>query len=681
MSDGAQQPPSLSPDEISSRTFPTAFRGFDPVEVRGFLAQVADEVRALTERLNEVAVPSTPPPELDAGQAEEEVAAAKERARAIEAESTERAMRLVAEAREEAERVRREAEQVAVTKTAEAEGDLDKLRSAAERDAAAIRVKAREEADAIIEQARERGREMVTEAQAARERMMADLNKRRRAGQAQLDQLKLQRDRLLDALRSARRLIDDITVRFEVADPAAAAAARAAAALPPSPPAASSASTASTAPKSSPAVAPVSSNPSPRQERPVAPRPSISAPRVSEEPPAPPPEQAVQEPASPPEERRTSALRILRRRSAAPPPPPRTRDEPGEGVRILRPSPVEEIDLTLAEPEPAPEPEVDLTEPERAPAPEPEAVDEPEPVAEPGPEPTPDAEPEPEVVAEQPEKPEQPEKREEQTPAHPRSQSKVDELFARIKADREETVERAREVLAEQAPAPVAATATIDRDAVLLRGREEVLAPLLAQASRKLKRSLQDEQNEALDRLRTARGARTAASVLDEPDVQLARYAQTVAAFLDQAAGAAAANSSFGAAPVNTVDLASQLAAEVAGTLRVRLDQVLEAAAAEDLELAGISERISSVYRDWKGQRVERAVDHFLLTAWSRGAFVATPEGTPQRWIVDDGGQPCPDCDDNALAGPTPRGETFPTGQLHPPAHVGCRCVLTTGAT
>jgi hypothetical protein len=43
---------------------------------------------------------------------------------------------------------------------------------------------------------------------------------------------------------------------------------------------------------------------------------------------------------------------------------------------------------------------------------------------------------------------------------------------------------------------------------------------------------------------------------------------------------------------------------------------------------------------------------------------------------VHDLGGPCPDCDDNALAGPTPRGEVFPTGQPHPPAHAGCRCLL-----
>ena len=43
--------------------------------------------------------------------------------------------------------------------------------------------------------------------------------------------------------------------------------------------------------------------------------------------------------------------------------------------------------------------------------------------------------------------------------------------------------------------------------------------------------------------------------------------------------------------------------------------------------------------------------------------------------VVDDGGVPCPDCDDNSLAGSVPKGEPFPTGDLHPPAHPGCRCI------
>jgi hypothetical protein len=50
--------------------------------------------------------------------------------------------------------------------------------------------------------------------------------------------------------------------------------------------------------------------------------------------------------------------------------------------------------------------------------------------------------------------------------------------------------------------------------------------------------------------------------------------------------------------------------------------------------------------------------------------------GLVGQHVASDDGGPCPDCDDDALAGPTRKGDAFPTGQLHPPAHPGCRCVL-----
>ena len=52
------------------------------------------------------------------------------------------------------------------------------------------------------------------------------------------------------------------------------------------------------------------------------------------------------------------------------------------------------------------------------------------------------------------------------------------------------------------------------------------------------------------------------------------------------------------------------------------------------------------------------------------------PTGGPLRWVVQDTGGPCPDCDDDVLAGSLPKGEPFPTGQPYPPAHPGCRCLL-----
>jgi hypothetical protein len=88
-----------------------------------------------------------------------------------------------------------------------------------------------------------------------------------------------------------------------------------------------------------------------------------------------------------------------------------------------------------------------------------------------------------------------------------------------------------------------------------------------------------------------------------------------------------------------------------------------------------VAESLRATYRQWKVSQVEECARHHVMAAFSLGAFTAAPDTAPLQWLVDDDGH-CPDCDDNALAGPTPKGEPFPTGQLHPPAHPGCRCLL-----
>ena len=268
---------------------------------------------------------------------------------------------------------------------------------------------------------------------------------------------------------------------------------------------------------------------------------------------------------------------------------------------------------------------------------------------------------------------------------------RIEDLFARIRADREAATASARAVLAgDEAVEPQAAPSavlvdeeprpspTTDADENLLQARDAVTEPLAAQLTKRLKRALQDEQNASLDRLRTSRGSVTVDQVLAKADDQRSPYRTIAAPFLEQAARAGSAASTFGPVTVAVDDLAAQLADDLAGALRGRLDGALQAGAADGLDLAGLGERISAVYREWKVQKIERLAVHYLVAGHERGGFLAHPEGTPLRWLVDDEG-PCPDCEDNALAGPTPRGERFPTGQLHPPAHLGCRCLLTPG--
>ena len=275
----------------------------------------------------------------------------------------------------------------------------------------------------------------------------------------------------------------------------------------------------------------------------------------------------------------------------------------------------------------------------------------------------------------------------------------VDELFARIRAGRADAVAKAQEVLRSEpadptlptdAEPPAAADATPSSsvpaaeetpsssvpaagEEALLQRRDHAVEGLESKLARKLKRVLQDEQNELLDRLRSARAG---AAVLAPPPEQAARYAQAAEEVLAASAAAGVAFMTPGSVARPRVDdLAAGLAASVAEPLRRALERAL-AGDTGGADAAAVVERIGSVYRECKAQRIEGLAGDAVTAAFSRGALTALPPGSSSRWVVDDDGRPCPDCDDNALAGPTPPGDTYPTGQSHPPAHAGCRCLL-----
>ncbi len=110
--------------------------------------------------------------------------------------------------------------------------------------------------------------------------------------------------------------------------------------------------------------------------------------------------------------------------------------------------------------------------------------------------------------------------------------------------------------------------------------------------------------------------------------------------------------------------------------LRARLQRALEASDGDEARLV---DGISAAYREWKTSRAEPSARHHVVAAHNRGRFATAADG-PLRWVLDAEEGPCPDCEDNSLAGATPKGSPFPTGQEHPPAHVGCRCTIVAGA-
>ena len=210
--------------DIQDRRFATAFRGYDPAEVRQFLAHVAGlygDMQAKVAQLaeGEVVAVVAPPAHResgdDAGTETGEQQASSAAAEAALADAQRRAEDLLAAARSEAQiivsRANDEAARIVLRSRAESRG-----KPSAERNAAIDAALAEIPGDP--EQAREQARLMIGEARAVRERILADLAKRRRTAHVQLEQLRVAREKLLETLRDARRVVEDASRDLSTAE-------------------------------------------------------------------------------------------------------------------------------------------------------------------------------------------------------------------------------------------------------------------------------------------------------------------------------------------------------------------------------------------------------------------------------------------------------------------------------
>lgn len=215
------------------------------------------------------------------------------------------------------------------------------------------------------------------------------------------------------------------------------------------------------------------------------------------------------------------------------------------------------------------------------------------------------------------------------------------------------------------------ASAPVAGDDDLVQLRDSTLAAVEQDLNRRLKRVLADEQNEVLDLLRRTKPS-SSEELLPALGSHTARY--TEAAREELGAAAAWGAAAVGGEPDGSFDaLAVELSQTVVEPLRDRIARSFVETGGDLEEVTG---RLRSLYREWKGQHIAAAVRHYSAAAYAQGAYGAMPDGTPLRWLVDRTSDPCPDADDNALAGAVCKGEAFPTGDHCPPAHVGCRCMV-----
>ncbi len=619
----------LTPEEIATRGFASAFRGVSETEVRNFLRRVADELaaardheRSLSERVAELEERLRNPPPLDEqqlldGLGEETtrvLRSAQEAAADIRTRAEERSSAMLQDAHETTKKLRDDADAHAaeVTGTAEAAAAerereslerADATRAAAERAAAETAERATADADAEIERARETGRGMVEEARAVRERVLADLARRRALMQAQLDELRAGREQLLDAYRVVKQtLADAIAALGAVQAKAHAEGGIEIEAVPgdgidfslDGPDTVGE----SVAGESGDAAAPL-----------AAAAGSLEAPSAPGRPEG---ATAEENPAS------GSAVDALFAR---------LKGERGESVERS---------------EPTPDPGTDTPAGAEA--------------GEAGDRPT-------SVQADEQDSGETAEAVETKAPEPP-----VDEPV---------TVD-----LPAEEPKPKAKSARATAEAVVelppeLAARDEAVAKVRSALGRRAKRALQDEQNELLDALRTIKGRPTADAVLPSVEVQSAAWAEVLAPGVDEVYRAAVrAGAPDAVGDGVPADVLLVLATELGAPLRERLVSAFSAGSADDD--TDVAQRVGARYREWRTQALDGALGDALVGAWARGTIDAAPDDARLRWVTPAGGC-CPDCDDDALE-TTARGEAFPTGQLAPPAHPGCRCVVVVEA-
>lgn len=659
----------VSAEEVAHRRFSSAFRGFDPSEVREYLDRVAAELRVLVKRERDLqrrladaehraAHPVIDEDVLTQSLGDETariLASAHDVARELKSKAEENAARILREAHADAQRITASAEVVLVERSEEAEKAADEIRRATRLEMESAVAKAKQDAQAVAAGAEAQASRMMKEAEATSARVAKELVRRRRIAHAQVEQLLAGRERLLEAYRVVHRTLEEVGEELQRAEPEAREASEAVARrtgieLDHGDDAGGADHAADHESHISVSVAADTAVSLARSE-PIEPEPAL-APRpdpVVDSPTEPlraavsidaPPAHVIVEDAAAATDSETDSEAESEDEAE-----PAVDAEPAAEVKA-EPMP------TQMSPEPAHEPD---TQPDIEPAP------------------TPDAGPDPLGHA----------------------PSGVAELFARIKAGRGEAVAQAEEVLEDHvegghAPAgPPSAeavdegeygpveepgeAAAVEGDEAALKRRDAALEAIRSRLSRKLKRALQDEQNEVLDGLRSLRGP-LSDELLPSGVDQADRYRRTSVDLLEEAAVAGARFMSPGASSVPEVDdLAEGLAETLVGPLRRRLQRGLAGENGDDA--AATAERISAAYREWKTQLVDRLAGDATISAFSRGAAQVVP-GALLRWVVDDGGGPCPDCYDNALAGPTASGDTYPTGQENPPAHAGCRCLL-----
>ena len=626
------RPDPSSPAAVGSAAFPTSRRGFDQAEVRDFLKMVAAEMARLQER--ERFLES----EMRAMQTRGLSAPGRLDEETVTTLLGEEAARVLTAARDASTQIRDRAEESATRLVKDAAEDAVRIRESAVLEAARIRDDSGADAESEIEMAKQQGRDMVNEAREYREKVLSELSRRRDAARSQIEQLLHGRDRLMNAFERARIASEDVIGGLTDAhdEPEFIV-------------------------DLSPTTGPVPIINSEHPSVKVFDREEVI---VEEE-----PTEIV------------SNVVIFDHESEA------------EVEVISEEVSVEVIQETQI---------VDVLHPVHTPsdiAPSVEDVVSAEPVE------TPQTNvvslfgrgrrsvdmPEIEIEVEI----EKPAEKAVVVPTVKKDVVAVDDIFAKLRAgstaDVAAKAATASEIVKDEKPAVKTAAPKAEKkakakpaapvvDLARFEERTEELSPVVVAMARKLKRVLADEQNTVLGHVRAKKTSLDIDAVLGTEAEHSARYAVAVAE--DSMAAASAGAKSVKAAGGSSRRVTQKaIAAHAVSSITAGLvagfreDARIAIGEAEgDREvLLGL---IRDVYRSWKTERIDSHVDDIACSSYSHGAYLALEPGSKITWMAEPDTNCCSECEDNSLGGSVVRGDDFPTGHSHPPAHAGCRCLV-----
>ncbi|MEY3978354.1 MAG: hypothetical protein RLZZ284_1210 [Actinomycetota bacterium] len=258
---------------------------------------------------------------------------------------------------------------------------------------------------------------------------------------------------------------------------------------------------------------------------------------------------------------------------------------------------------------------------------------------------------------------------------------RVDALFKRLRASNSERV--ATETTKALAKTPDVSPKVVSpkSDRSLFQQRATTIAAVLDAMLRITKRNIADDENAIITHVGGKRTSLSPEAMLHDIEQQSRRYADTLREELTSIAVEAARTiQSARRADLRT----SALDGVVEGVVRIFINDMLNqlhervraALGRHANDRDAIISEIRTMFKQARSESLTKVVTDVAHFAYARGVFTACDATINVCWVVDADGPACADAEDNALAGSIRHGEEFPTGQQHPLAHDGCRCLV-----